>query len=146
MDAMPKAITVWCVHLETGNPLDTKGRLVLGEGEVAFSGQDGRETHIRFHDVRAVRRVLGSPILMVTHDGETGSRKTAFYFVQPPPLHTPEDASRLKKRRQKKASVGYLGRQNVNHKLVIREWVEEIREGVRRASDPGRPDAARDPD
>ena len=68
MVPMPEMATVWCVHLETGNPLDTKGTLVLDEGAVAFSGQDGRETRIHFTKVRQVKRVLGSPILVVSHD------------------------------------------------------------------------------
>jgi hypothetical protein len=142
MVPMPEMATVWCVHLETGNPLDTKGTLVLDEGAVAFSGQDGRETRIHFTKVRQVKRVLGSPILVVSHDGEGGLRRTAFYFAQPPPLHAPDDVSRMKKKRQKKASVGYLGQQNVHHKPVIKEWVEQIREGVRRSNDSGHPDPA----
>jgi hypothetical protein len=129
---MPDITTVWVVHLEQGNPLDTKGTLALHETEVAFSGEDGREMRIPLRGVRHIKRVLGSPIMIIAHDGDEGRRRTAFYFTQPPPLHTAEEESRIQRKRAKKASVGYLGRQNVDRKPLIKAWVEEIREAIGR--------------
>ena len=83
---MPDITTVWVVHLEQGNPLDTKGTLALHEAEVSFSGEDGREMRIPLRRVRQIKRVLGSPIMIIAHDGDEGRRRTAFYFTQPPPL------------------------------------------------------------
>ena len=145
MAAMPDVTTVWVVHLETGNPLDTRGTLAMTEAEIAFSGDDGRQTRIPLSRVRQVKRTLGSPIMIVTHDADEGRRRTAFYFSQPPPLHPPEDASRMRRRRAKKATVGYLGQQNINRKPVIKAWVQEIRDAVRRLEGDGgraRPDPA----
>jgi hypothetical protein len=138
MTAMPDITTVWVVHLETGNPLDTKGTLAMTDAEIAFSGDDGRQTRIPLSRIRHVKRTLGSPVMIVTHEGDEGRRRTAFYFSQPPPLHPPEDASRMRRRRTKKASVGYLGRQNINRKPLIRAWVQEIRDAMR-ALDAERP-------
>jgi hypothetical protein len=129
---MPDITTVWVVHLEQGNPLDTKGTLALHETEVAFSGEDGREMRIPLGRVRQIKRVLGSPIMIIAHDGDEGRRRTAFYFTQPPPLHTAEEENRIRRKRAKKASVGYLGRQNVDRKPLIKGWVEEIREAIGR--------------
>ena len=129
---MPDITTVWVVHLEQGNPLDTKGTLALHEAEVAFSGEDGREMRIPLRRVRQIKRVLGSPIMIIAHDGDEGRRRTAFYFTQPPPLHTAEEENRIRRKRAKKAGVGYLGRQNVDRKPLIKAWVEEIREAIGR--------------
>jgi hypothetical protein len=137
---VPDITTVWVVHLEQGNPLDTKGTLVLTESEVAFSGEDGRQTRIPLDRIRRVKRVLGSPIMIVAHDGEDGRRRTAFYFSQPPPLHPPEELSRMKRKRAKKASVGYLGQQNINRKPLIKSWVDEIEEAISRLHGSGRSD------
>jgi hypothetical protein len=132
MVAMPNITTVWVVHLEQGNPLDTKGTLVLTDSQVAFSGEDGRETRISLERIRRVKRVLGSPIMIVDHDGDDGRRRTAFYFSQPPPLHPREDLTRMKRKRAKKASVGYLGQQNITRKPLIKSWVGEIEEAIGR--------------
>ncbi len=70
---MPDITTVWVVHLEQGNPLDTKGTLALHEAEVAFSGEDGREMRIPLRRVRQIKRVLGSPIMIIAHDGDDGT-------------------------------------------------------------------------
>ncbi len=140
MGLVPDITTVWVVHLEQGNPLDTKGTLALHESEVAFSGEDGRELRIPLRRVRHIKRVLGSPIMIIAHDGEDGRRRTAFYFTRPPPLHTTEAENRIQRKRAKKASVGYLGRQNVDRKPLIRAWVEEIRDAIGRlegSSEPG---------
>jgi hypothetical protein len=129
---MPEITTVWAVYLDQGSPLDTRGTLVLTDTEVAFSGDDGRRTRIPLTRIRRVKRVLGSPIMIVAHDDERGRHRTAFYFSEPPPLHPPEEVSRMRRKRAKKASVGYLGQQNINRKPVIKRWVEEIEDAIGR--------------
>jgi hypothetical protein len=131
---MPEVTTVWAVHLEQGDPLETKGTLVLGESEVAFSGEDGRLTTIPLQRIRRVKRVLGSPIMIVEHDVEGSRRRTAFYFAKPPPLHLPDTETRMRRRRARKASVNYLGRENIDHKPVIKGWVDDIRHAMGGAS------------
>jgi hypothetical protein len=139
---VPDITTVWVVHLEQGNPLDTKGTLALRESEVAFSGEDGRELRIPLRRVRQIKRVFGSPIMIIAHDGEDGRRRTAFYFTPPPPLLTTEAENRIQRRRAKKASVSYLGRQNVDRKPLIKAWVQEIREAIGRLEGSSEPDAS----
>ena len=132
MRAVPDITTVWAVHLDQGSPLDTRGLLALNEAEVTFSADDGRRTIIPLGRIRRVKRVLGSPIMIVTHDADEGLRRTAFYFAQPPPLQPPEDAGRMRRKRAKKASVGYLGQQNINRKPLIQAWVGEIEDAIGR--------------
>jgi hypothetical protein len=139
MTAMPDITTVWVVHLDSGSPLDTKGTLAMSDAEIAFSGDDGRQTRIPLLRITQVKRTLGSPVMIVTHVGDEGRRRTAFYFSQPPPLHAPDDASRMRRRRTKKASVGYLGQQNINRKPLIRAWVQEIKDAIRELESQRRP-------
>lgn len=144
MDPMPRPVTVWAVELGPGMAQDdVKGTLSL-EGE-ALSFEPADESHpvfkIGLDRVSKVRRLRGSPILMVVHATQEGSRKTAFYFAQPPPLgvllgqqpiERPRglEAFRNPKRRARRDNAGYLGVTNREKKAQITEWVRAVREGA----------------
>lgn len=142
---MPRPATVWAVELgpET-RPEDVKGTLVLDEDHLAFSPAD--EAHASFRiplaSITKVRRLRGSPVLMVVHRTEAAPRRTAFYFAQPPPLgvllgqQTTErpvglGAFRNPKRRARRDNVGYLGVTNREKKALLSEWVREVRAALR---------------
>lgn len=114
---------------------EVPGTLSLDAGFLVFTPDDGSgERRIELRRIRRVRRLLGSPVMVVRHDGEEGPERTAFYFAQPPPLRRP-DAPRWEARRERRATVRYLTEANAAVKPEIREWVRTIRRLA--AGDPG---------
>jgi hypothetical protein len=143
---MPRAVTVWAVELgKDVQPDEIKGTLELGGDVLLFSPNDEARPAIRIalRDIAKVRRLRGSPVLMVERTTSSGSRKTAFYFAQPPPLATllgaPVErpaglaAFRNPKRKARRDNVGYLGLMNREKKAAISEWVSAVRAGVSKA-------------
>ena len=132
-------VTAWHVRLAKGTGMhDTKGWLSLTDEAIRFV--DARETdelQIPFRNVRKVRRVVGSPIILVVHD-EDGTRiETAFYFVQPPPLNPPATGSLTRsmfgsspKRKNRRRGAAYLGQANQDHRQDVKHWHRRIREAV----------------
>lgn len=144
---MPRPATVWVVELakDVGRE-ETKGTLQLdGEG-LLFTPSDGTRSMLRIgpSDVRKVRRLRGSPVLMVERATPVGSRRTAFYFVQPPPLGTllgetverPSGlaAFRSPRRKARRDNVNYLGLMNREKKATLNEWVRAVKEAVARGA------------
>jgi hypothetical protein len=150
---MPEPVTVWMVKLERGGDLrEIKGTLRMDEDAVVFvDRKDGAETRVSFGATRKVKRVFGSPV-MVLHwrDGDGARSETAFYFVQPPPVRSergdamsdrealqqprPTIGSVLRppsRRRQRRESIGYLAARSREAKTTIRVWAEEIRTRIR---------------
>ena len=89
MADMPENITVWAVEL--GRDLDMreiKGVLSLDAASLRFAPwrEDRPEVVLPLREVHSVRRLRGSPVLMVARRTDAGVRRTAYYFVQPPPL------------------------------------------------------------
>ena len=145
---MPEDATVWMVRLDRGQVRDDiEGTLVLGDDAVVFTdSRSSAQTRLPLAEMRRPKRVRGSPILMLVHQTETGIRRTAFYFSQPPPLSPPEPGTtslpgaglnsrpagpfgafrRTTKRRHMRTNIGYLTTMNANHKPVIDAWVAEI--------------------
>jgi hypothetical protein len=140
---MPEDATVWMVRLDRGQAGDdTKGTLVLGDDAVVFTdSRSSAQTRLPLAGLRKPKRVRGSPILMLIDQTEAGTRRTAFYFSQPPPLRPPEPGTtalnaramgpfgamrRSSKRRHMRTNIGYLTTMNANHKPVIDAWVAEI--------------------
>jgi hypothetical protein len=74
---------------------------------------------------------------MVERTTASGPRRTAFYFVQPPPLSAiigtkverPSGlaAFRNPKRKARRDNVGYLGLTNREKKALLTEWVGAVR-------------------
>jgi hypothetical protein len=132
---------VWAVELGPRSPQDdVKGSLALEPDALTFAPADPGRPPIRIAlaSIAKVRRLRGSPVLMVVHGAEGTKRRTAFYFVQPPPLGvllgTQEPvrpsgiaAFRNPKRRARRENVGYLGVTNRDKKAVLAEWVRAVR-------------------
>ena len=145
---MPEDVTVWMVRLDRGQAGDNiKGTLALGDDAVVFTdSRSSAQMRIPLTGLRKPKRVRGSPILMLIDQSEAGTRRTAFYFSQPPPLRPPEPGTtslpgaglssrpmgafgafrRTSKRRHMRTNIGYLTTMNANHKTVIDAWVAEI--------------------
>ena len=134
---------------ELERPLDLVGLDALpelGDDLLLFSPNDEARPPIRIalHDVAKVRRLRGSPVLMVERSTSSGAHKTAFYFAQPPPLATllgaPVEkpgglaAFRNPKRKARRDNVGYLGLMNREKKAALSEWVRAVKAGVSKAA------------
>jgi hypothetical protein len=86
---MPDPARVWMVQLDR-SPEDIEGTLTLEGSAVRFASTDGVTREIGLTDINRVKRIWGSPVLMV-HSVEEGTKHvTAFYFSKPPPLHPPK--------------------------------------------------------
>ncbi|HEX6329935.1 MAG TPA: hypothetical protein VF129_01410 [Actinomycetota bacterium] len=134
---MPAPVTVWRVELDAGAPLeDVKGSLSLTDDAVVFTPRDdpGPGRRYPLQEVERVRRLRGSPVLVMTRATAHGQRRTAFYFVPPPPLEPREEPTRPSplgvrgggRRRSRRKNVSYLGYMNREKKPVVREWERQI--------------------
>jgi hypothetical protein len=140
-------VTVWAVDLGRDALLkERRGTLSLDAGALRFepAAEGQPEVLIALAEIRKVRRLKGSPVLLVVRPWEGGDRITAFYFVQPPPLEafrrdTPEPRQpgfaglRSPRRRARKQNVGYLGMSNRQKKAELVAWERAVREAVARA-------------
>lgn len=144
---MPRAVTVWAVELaKEVEPDEIKGTLELSGAALLFTPLDEARPGLRIAltDIVKVRRLRGSPVLMVERSIATGPRRTAFYFAQPPPLNallgtTPERPSglaafRSPKRKARRDNVNYLGLTNREKKETLEEWVRAVREAMANSS------------
>lgn len=136
--AVPEPVTVWMVKLRRGGDLrEVKGTLRMGEDALVFvERRTELETRLLFSDTIKVRRVIGSPVLVVSgRDGAGTDSDTAFYFVQPPPLPGTESYAapptsvrhQTTRRRQRRQGLGYLTGRARGTRTTIKEWVEELR-------------------
>jgi hypothetical protein len=99
---------------------------------------------ISLHDIAKVRRLRGSPVLMVERTTSAGARKTAFYFAQPPAARRSHRGSggaagRVRpvpnpKRKARRDNVGYLGLMNREKKSALTEWVRAVKDAVSKAA------------
>jgi hypothetical protein len=133
----------WMVQLELSTD-DVEGTLALEEEALRFTTWDEQTRTIPLADVTKVKRIFGSPVLLV-HSTEGGrQRHTAFYFRKPPPLQPPEpsidDAPSLigpfnrtkptSKRRQRRANASYLATASTSASEQVRDWLLETRKAV----------------
>ncbi|MGZ8631178.1 MAG: hypothetical protein ACXWZF_09465 [Actinomycetota bacterium] len=141
---MVEPVTVWRVQLRRGEVGDREGTLSLDAEALVFEDRaTGELTHLRFVEIRSARRVRGSPILVVSHDGDGERAQTAFYFSQPPPLEAPSSGSsgttsmgrpvgpfaavrRTSKRRHQRENVKYLATKAGGTKATIQAWADEV--------------------
>ena len=132
--------TVWEVELRPGGPMDDrKGSLSLEATAVVFEPADGASPRrIALTDIRKVRRLRGSPVLLVIHTERGTTARTAYYFAQPPPLHQrtqPLPQERLSvlvelrntRRYVRRHNVGYLGMWNRQKKQLLASWEQAVR-------------------
>jgi hypothetical protein len=140
---VPRAVTVWAVELaKSVEPDEIKGTLELSDTALLFTPLDEARPGLRIAltDILKVRRLRGSPVLTIEHTMQAGSRRTAFYFAQPPPLNallgtTPERprglaAFRSPRRKARRDNVTYLGLTNREKKQTLAEWVRAVREAM----------------
>lgn len=137
---MPDPATVWAVDLVRDPRKDRQGTLSLRTEDLVFEPRSASaELRIPLEAVKRVRRLRGSPVLLVVHD-RTGVRlETAFYFVQPPPLEpvagqierpTPLSFGKHSKRRVRRQNVGYLGMSNREKRREIDAWEKAVRAAI----------------
>ena len=145
MAAMLKPVTVWAVELGgESRGTEIRGTLSLQDGALEFNPRDELERGmlISLVEVSSVRRLRGSPVLMVVHGSEPTPTRTAFYFAQPPPLAafrgedrpTPTPLGfgsfRSPKRRARRQNANYLGVLNREKKAVLIEWDRAVKAAV----------------
>jgi hypothetical protein len=140
---MPATVTVWTVELEHGVELEEqRGLLGLSSDALVFSPRDEDQSERRypFGEIIRARRLRGSPVLMILRQTEAGPHRTAFYFVQPPPLPNSTEVAattsalgRNPRRKTRRQNVSYLGLWNREKKALLREWERQVQAAVRAA-------------
>jgi hypothetical protein len=138
---MPSPVTVWAVELESGSGLEeVQGSLALETAALVFTPRDGHGSERRYPlaEVARARRLRGSPVLLIVHEPARGARRTAFYFVQPPPLAPPDESRKAilgplasgSPRKVRRRNASYLGLSNRQKKQVLREWERAVQEAL----------------
>ena len=118
-----------------------KGSLDLEDRTLVFEpADDAPSRRIALTDIRKVRRLRGSPVLLVIHAAGGVVFRTAYYFAQPPPLERtqplPQErltilAIRKNTRRYvRRQNVGYLGMWNRQKKGLLAEWERAVRTAI----------------
>ena len=152
---VPRLTKVWMVQLGRGSTDDVAGDLELSHEAIIFTPRHGgASVHIGFDTVWKVKRLKGSPVLMVFHHEGAVRVETAFYFVQPPSLtHIVKpkqplppgqldpaslEPPRLRpfgmggrkpsKRKSVRNNATYLTSQGTSRKQELQGWVDAIRE------------------
>ena len=141
---MPEPTKVWMVQLDR-SPDDIEGTLTLEGQALRFDSPSLGIRSIALTAVERVKRIWGSPVLLVRSFEGGDKRVTAFYFSKPPPLHPdagPADAAPPtlmgpfnrnrppSKRKQRRNNAGYLANASniVGDSLEV--WVKETRAAV----------------
>jgi hypothetical protein len=127
--------------------VDIKGTLAVQEDILAFTATSAQEPiGFPFSSIVAVKRLRGSPVLMIEWRHEESRRRTAFYFTQPPPLpprvgrpeptttwnempERPNPFSALRrngKRRNMRVNTRYLQEVAVSKRDLIKRWADEV--------------------
>ena len=137
-------VRVWAVELGPSSRLDEReGVLSLGDDSLRFAAMDDAgDLAIPLADVVKVRRLRGSPVLLIVHGRLGQERRTAFYFAQPPPLtaflegqaeRTTLATLRNPRRKARRQNVGYLGVMNRTRKAQLVEWERSVRAAAQAA-------------
>jgi hypothetical protein len=140
---MQRNVRVWAVELGAGTAsTEREGRLWHDADRLRFepASEGGSSLEIPFLAMTKVRRLRGSPVLMVVWRRREDDVRTAFYFVQPPPIaafsEMRTDARstvpflRNPKRKARRDNVGYLGFMNREKKPELTDWEREVRAAV----------------
>jgi len=137
-----RSVRVWAVDLVRGAGTEERaGTLTLAEAELRFEPEEEGEPviAIALAEIDRVRRLRGSPVLVVAHRRKLAPWKTAFYFVQPPPLapligsrdeRNVLAALRNPKRKARRDNVGYLGLSNRAKKDELVAWERAVRAAI----------------
>ena len=137
-------------EVELGKPEgseEVKGLLELSHRELIFTPRDQTRPTIKIplDEIAKVKRLRGSPVLMVIRETAIGPERTAFYFAQPPPIGAirgePADRRtgiavfRNPKRQARRDNISYLGLMNRENKAALKEWVRAVGAAVARTRD-----------
>ncbi|HEX3299903.1 MAG TPA: hypothetical protein VHW68_07295 [Actinomycetota bacterium] len=132
------------------SPDDVEGTLTLEDEALRFDSPSLGIRTISLTAVERVKRIWGSPVLLVRSVEDGDKRVTAFYFSKPPPLHPDQAASdeppptlifnrnrAPSKRKQRRRNAGYLA--NASNFLGddLEVWVKETRAAVAAARQNG---------
>jgi hypothetical protein len=134
------------------SPDDVEGTLTLEEQAIRFDSPSLGIRSIALTTIERVKRIWGSPVLLVRSVEDGDKRVTAFYFSKPPPLHpeqTPPDEPpptligpfnrnrAPSKRKQRRRNAGYLANalNIVGDDLEV--WLKETRAAVAAARQNG---------
>lgn len=144
---MQDRVRVWAVDLVEGaSTKERQGMLSLHEATLRFEPSKEAEPTltIPLREVAKVKRLRGSPVIVVQFRKDDAARRTAFYFVQPPPLavflegrdeRNVLTALRNPKRKARRENVGYLGMSNRAKKDELVAWERAIRAAAAAARD-----------
>ena len=142
---------VWMVHLGLGSgtkPPEVRGTLTLGDDGLEFvERKTGADVRFDYTSIRRVKRVKGSPVLLMDWRKDGEERKTAFYFSQPPPLEPvtrsatvdprgplgPFTRATPSKRQVTRMNLGYLRSTSVANKKTVQAWANEVSARASRA-------------
>ena len=135
-------------EVELGGPAssgEVKGTLELSHRDLIFTPRDEERPTIKIplDEIAKVKRLRGSPVLMVLRETAAGQDRIAFYFVQPPPIgairgepaerRTGISAFRNPKRQARRDNISYLGLMNRENKAVLKEWADAVGAAVGKA-------------
>ena len=127
--------------------------LELSRRDLIFTPRDETRPTVKIplDEISNVKRLRGSPVLMVLRETAAGLERTAFYFAQPPPVaairgepterRTGIAAFRNPKRQARRDNIGYLGLMNRENKAALKEWVRAVNAAVTRTRDGARGEA-----
>jgi hypothetical protein len=136
---VPRAVTVW--EVELGKPEsseEVKGTLELSHTDLIFTPRDEARPNVKIPlgEITKVKRLRGSPVLMVLRETASGQERIAFYFAQPPPIgaiqgepverRTGISAFRNPKRQARRDNISYLGLMNRENKAALKEWAKAV--------------------
>lgn len=134
------SVTVWAVELGSRSTLEeVQGSLDLEAEALVFRPRNGAsERRYVLREISRVRRLRGSPVLLIVWAGPDGQRRTAFYFVPPPPLERGDETprptlgglGRSTKRKVRRQNASYLGMVNRQKKALIRDWEHRVATAV----------------
>lgn len=141
---MPEPVTVWAVELASGSrPEEVRGSLALEPEALVFTprGEQRSERRYPLAEIERARRLRGSPVLLILHRSAGRSRRTAFYFVQPPPLEPREESRRTmfgtfaggSSRKVRRRNASYLGLWNREKKQLLHDWERAVRAALETA-------------
>ena len=149
---MPEPITVWMVPLRRGvPPRDVQGTLTMEDDGLAFEAElTGETVLIPFTDARRIKRLRGSPVLMVEWAYQGTVIRAAFYFAPPPPLGPMDrngvsvassnplaDVKRPSKRRTRRENATYLTSVGGDLKPLLVMWANESNAKIAAARNSG---------
>ena len=135
-------------EVELGKPEsseEVKGTLELSHTDLIFTPRDEARPTVKIplDEIAKVKRLRGSPVLMVLRETAAGQDRTAFYFAQPPPIgairgepvarRTGISAFRNPRRQARRDNISYLGLMNRENKAALKEWVRAVDAAAGRA-------------